>query len=204
VGCRQVYQIKCGFEFGTAPNRRREKVKLCPINCMLELAQHQLQKWARCSTAVFSFNVYVQREAVTGSSCSQGLQCHAPSPENYSPPCVATVANKLTGGGGAGLSPSKHPAYLAPALCMFGLLSIVFFSISCHLQLRFLGQARVGHETFFFFSSSFSSLSICSLSHLSFPLFLSSLFSLALYFQLSYYFSAKFPVSLDLCVYLLN
>jgi hypothetical protein len=47
---------------------------------------------------------------------------------------------------GAGVSPSKHPAYLAPALCLFVLLSVVFFGISCHPQLRFLGQACAGHE----------------------------------------------------------
>jgi hypothetical protein len=35
----------------------------------------------------FSFNVYVQKEAVTGSSCSRGLQCHAPSPEK----CLSTL-----------------------------------------------------------------------------------------------------------------
>jgi hypothetical protein len=38
---------------------------------------------------------------------------------------------------GAGVSPSEHPAYLAPALCMFGFLSVVFSGISCHLQLGF-------------------------------------------------------------------
>jgi hypothetical protein len=43
---------------------------------------------------------------------------------------------------GAVVSPSAHPAYLAPALFMFGLLSVVF-CISCHPQLWFLGQARV-------------------------------------------------------------
>jgi hypothetical protein len=36
---------------------------------------------------------------------------------------------------GASLSPSEHPAYLPPALCMFGLLSVVFFGTSHHPQL---------------------------------------------------------------------
>jgi hypothetical protein len=67
----------------------------------------------------FSFNVYVWREAVTGSSCSQGSRCHDPPLKNASPPHVATVYNKHTGGGG-------YQAYLAPALCMFCLLSVVF------------------------------------------------------------------------------
>jgi hypothetical protein len=48
----------------------------------------------------FSFNVYVQREVVTGSFSSQGWQCYAPPPRPASPPPVATVANKLTGVGG--------------------------------------------------------------------------------------------------------
>jgi hypothetical protein len=73
----------------------------------------------------FSFNVYIQREAVTASSCSQALQCHALSLRIASPSCVATVYNKLTESG-SGVSPSEHAAYLAPALCIFGLLSVVF------------------------------------------------------------------------------
>jgi hypothetical protein len=39
----------------------------------------------------------------------------------------------------AGVSPSEHTAYLAPALCMFGLLSVVF-SASPVTSVRFLGQ----------------------------------------------------------------
>jgi hypothetical protein len=94
-----VYWISWVFEFGTPLNHRREQVQLCPVNCMLGLAQPQLQKWVRCSTADFSY-VYIQREAVTSSSCSQGLQCSPPSLRNASQPHVATVYNKLTGGGG--------------------------------------------------------------------------------------------------------
>jgi hypothetical protein len=41
---------------------------------------------------------------------------------------------------GAGASPSEHPAYLAPALCMFDLLSVVFSDISCHPQLDFYNK----------------------------------------------------------------
>jgi hypothetical protein len=48
---------------------------------------------------------------------------------------------------GAGVSPSECPAYLAPALCMFGLLSVVLFGISYCPQLRFLGQAHVERES---------------------------------------------------------
>jgi hypothetical protein len=43
-----------------------------------------------------------------------------PPPRTASPHHVATVYNKLTGGGGC-----EHTAYLAPALCMFCLLSVV-------------------------------------------------------------------------------
>jgi hypothetical protein len=41
---------------------------------------------------------------------------------------------------GAGVSPSEHPAYLALALCMFDLLSVVFSSISHHPQLGFYNK----------------------------------------------------------------
>jgi hypothetical protein len=68
-----------------------------------------------------------------------------PVPEDYnitssppritSPPCVATVYNKLIGGGGVDVSPSELPAYLAPALCMFYLLSVVFSGIFHRPQL---------------------------------------------------------------------
>jgi hypothetical protein len=99
----------------------------------------------------FSFNVYIQREAVTASSCSPELQCHTPSAENClstSPPCVATVYNKITGGVVVGLS--KHPAYLTPALCMFGLMSVVS-SISHHPQLglqdKLTWHKRAGIQT---------------------------------------------------------
>jgi hypothetical protein len=78
----------------------------------------------------------------------------SPIPENYNatspslrtvaPPHFATVYNKLTGGGGGCcVSPTEHLAYLAPALCMFGLLSFVF-SASPDTPRRFLGRAHVG------------------------------------------------------------
>jgi hypothetical protein len=41
---------------------------------------------------------------------------------------------------GAGVSPSEHPAYLAPALWMFCLLSVVFSSISHCPQLGFYNK----------------------------------------------------------------
>jgi hypothetical protein len=48
---------------------------------------------------------------------------HASSPEN----CLSTVyIINLLEVEVAGVSPSKCPAYLAPALCVFGLLSVVF------------------------------------------------------------------------------
>jgi hypothetical protein len=50
--------------------------------------------------------------------------------------------------GGAGVSPSEPPAYLAPALFMLGVLSVVCFCISCHPQSRFLEQASMGCESF--------------------------------------------------------
>jgi hypothetical protein len=79
-----------------------------------------------------------------------------PVPVNYSvmpsplrttaPPRFATVYNKPTGGGGGCcVSPSEHPAYLAPALYMFSLLSVL--SISPVTPVRFLEQAHVGCES---------------------------------------------------------
>jgi hypothetical protein len=68
------------------------------------------------------------------------LEAHGvtpPPPRIASPPRVPTVYNKCTGGGGAGVSPSEHSAYLAPALCMFGLLSFCLFYISHCPQLGF-------------------------------------------------------------------
>jgi hypothetical protein len=65
-----------------------------------------------------------------------------PLPGNASLPRVATVYNKRTGGGGAGVSPSQHTAYLAPALCLFCLLSVVLSASP--IALRFLGQAPAG------------------------------------------------------------
>jgi hypothetical protein len=47
----------------------------------------------------------------------------------------------------AGVSPSERPAYLAPALCMFGHLSVIFSGISRRPQVRFLGQTPAARET---------------------------------------------------------
>jgi hypothetical protein len=86
----------------------------------------------------FSFNVYVQRETITDSLFLKITVSPPPhTPRITSPPRVATVYNKHTGGGGDGVSPSEHMAYLAPASCIFGLLSIVFSGIFCHPQLDF-------------------------------------------------------------------
>jgi hypothetical protein len=137
VGSGQVYRIGCVFGFGTAPNRRREQAQLCPINCPLGLAQPQLQKWARCSTAVFP-KMFMFREKLSQLS---------PVPEDYNvtppPPKMPLllvlrlyIINSLEVEE-AGVSPSKRPACLAPALCMFGLLSVVFSGTFCCPQLGF-------------------------------------------------------------------
>jgi hypothetical protein len=62
-----------------------------------------------------------------------------------SPPPVVMVYNELTGGEGAYGSPSKGPAYLARAFCLFGFMPVVF--PGCPVTLvRILGQAHSGHE----------------------------------------------------------
>jgi hypothetical protein len=69
---------------------------------------------------------------------------HSP-PRTASPPHFATVYNKLTGGGGAGVCPSECPAYLAPTLCMFGLLCCLFLHPPL-TSVKFLGWAHAGHN----------------------------------------------------------
>jgi hypothetical protein len=111
---------------------------------MLELAQPQLQMWARCRTTVFSFNVCIQREAVMRSSYSQGLQCHAPSPENYLSTLYATVYNKLTGGDRDWCVSIHAPSLPGPRF--MNVWSSVY-SLFWHLlspSLRFIGQAHAG------------------------------------------------------------
>jgi hypothetical protein len=102
---------------------------------------NKLHVWIRTASAAevgrmqyscFSFNVYIQREAITGSPCSQGLQCHAP----FHLMLQLYIKNSLEVER-VGVSPSEHPTCLAPALCMFGLLSVVFSNISHHPQLGF-------------------------------------------------------------------
>jgi hypothetical protein len=118
------------------------------------LAQPQLQKWARCSTTDFSFNVYVWREAVTGSSCSKDHGATPPPPRNASLPRVATAYNKLTGGGGGWCVsiPAYKPTWPQLYACfVFCLLSFLHLPLP---SVRFLGQARAGCKTI---STSFKS-----------------------------------------------
>jgi hypothetical protein len=95
---------KLQAEVWHCPSHRREQAQLCPINCRLGLAQPQMQKWARYSTAVFP-KMFTFREKQSQVP---------PVPENYNvmPPPLRTVAplyfasvyNKLSGGGrGEGL-----------------------------------------------------------------------------------------------------
>jgi hypothetical protein len=94
-----VYQINWGFEFGTTPNYRREHAQLCPINCRLELAQLQLQKWARCSTAVFPKMFTFREKWSQVPPVPVDYNVMPPPLRTASPPHIATVYNKLTGGG---------------------------------------------------------------------------------------------------------
>jgi hypothetical protein len=99
VGSWEVHWISCMFEFGTAPNHRREQVELCPVNCTLGLAQPQLQKWARCSTAVFPLMFTFREKLSQVPPVPENYNVTSPPPRTASLPCVATVHNKLTGGG---------------------------------------------------------------------------------------------------------
>jgi hypothetical protein len=99
---------------------------------MLELAQTQLQKWARCSTAVFPKMFTFREKLSQAPPVPEEYNVTPPTPKITSPPLVAAVYNKLTGSGGGWCVSIECPAYLAPALCIFCLLSVVFSSISCH------------------------------------------------------------------------
>jgi hypothetical protein len=100
------------------------------------MAQPQVQKWARCSTAVFPL-VFTFREKPRVPPVPEDYNTTPPPLRMASPPCVVTVYNKLTGSGWVRVSPSEHPAYLAPAFGVFCLLSVVFSRISRHPQLGF-------------------------------------------------------------------
>jgi hypothetical protein len=94
------------------------------------MAQPQLQKWTRCSTAVFP-KMFTFREMSQVYPVPKNYNATPPPQRTAAPPHVVTVYNKLT----------------APALRMFHLQSVVFSGISHHPQLRFIGQAHAGHET---------------------------------------------------------
>jgi hypothetical protein len=146
VGSRQVYWISCMFEFGTAPNCRREKIKLCPVICMRGLAQPQLQMWARCSTAVFLRCLRLERSSHSFLR-SQGLQCPPPPLRNASPPQVATVYNKRTEGGGCWCVSIQAHSLPGPSFVhVWSFVCLSFLSSPVAPQLRFLGQACVGLE----------------------------------------------------------
>jgi hypothetical protein len=66
----------------------------------------------RCSTAVFFFNVYIWREAVTGSSCSQRSHCLPHPPEM--PVCLMLllcIINALEAAGLVCLNQSTQPTW---------------------------------------------------------------------------------------------
>jgi hypothetical protein len=63
----------CGFEFGKLRNPKPQNGATIVMNCTPELAQPQLQKWARCSTTVFP-KIFMFREKLSEVS---------PVPEDY-------------------------------------------------------------------------------------------------------------------------
>jgi hypothetical protein len=101
-------------------------VQLCPIYYMLELAQPQPQKWARCSRAVFPKMFTFREKWSQVPPVSENYNVMLTPLRTAAPPCFATECNKLAGGGGGScVSASKCLISLAPVLCMFGLLSVV-------------------------------------------------------------------------------
>jgi hypothetical protein len=100
VGSPHLYRINWGLEFGTAPNSRREQAQLCTINCRLELAQPQLQKWARCSTAAFPKMFTCRKKQSQIPPVPNNYNVSPLPPRTAAPSCVVTVYNKLAGGGG--------------------------------------------------------------------------------------------------------
>jgi hypothetical protein len=109
---------------------------------MLRLAQPQVQMWGKCSTAVFPRCLCSER------SCQRfplflRITGQALLPRITSSPCVATVYDKLTGGGGCwcvltSLYGSSFMHDLSSVCCLFHHLSLP--------EARFLGQAYSGGE----------------------------------------------------------
>jgi hypothetical protein len=67
---------------------------------MLDLAHPQLQKWARCSIAVFP-KIFTFREKLSQvPPVPEDYNVTLPSPRTTSPSCFAIVYNKLAGDGG--------------------------------------------------------------------------------------------------------
>jgi hypothetical protein len=114
---------------------------------MLGLAQPQLLKWARCSTGVF-LRCLCSKRSRHRILLFPRITMSRPLPRESPLHLVLRlyIKNSLEVEE-AGVSPSEHPAYLAPALHMFGLLSVVFSGISHHPPVRFLGQARLACKT---------------------------------------------------------
>jgi hypothetical protein len=121
------------------------KYSLCPVICMLGLAQPQLQKWARCSYSCFSLMFMFREKMSQVPPVPEDYNVMPLTPRNASPPRVATVYNKLTGGGGYWCVSIQAPSLPCPG-CMHVLSSVCCPFSASPVALRFLGQARVVHE----------------------------------------------------------
>jgi hypothetical protein len=113
---------------------------------MLELAQPQLQKWARCSAAVFP-KMFTFREKLSQvSPIPEDYNVTPPPPRIASPPRVTTVYNKRTGGGGCWCVSIRAHSLSGPSFMH------VWSSVCClflHLPsppVRFIGQLHAVHE----------------------------------------------------------
>jgi hypothetical protein len=102
-----------------SPSRRRKQMQLCPINCRLGLAQPQLQKRARCSTAVFPKMFMFREKQSQVHLVPENYHVMPPPPRAAAPPHFATVSVEH-------LHPSAQSTW--PQLCarlVFCLLSFL-------------------------------------------------------------------------------
>jgi hypothetical protein len=140
---RGVHKLRCIKLWAWhSPNHRREQVQLCLINFRLELAQPLLQKWVRCSTAVFPLMFKFREKRSQVRPDPENYKVMLPPPRTATPPLLPPyIINLLEV---VCLHLSTQPTWPQLYACLVSCL--LSFSASPVTSVRFLGQARVGHE----------------------------------------------------------